>query len=306
MTCDAVGKLIPLYFYGELPAGEEDRVEAHLRECAACAREMARMASLAGALGRRQAEVPALLLEECRADLRAAVRGGAPLAAAPAKGPWTLFLEAMGATLAGFSRWRAPVGAVALVAMGFAGARFSGAGRTWWRPADDTAFATVRSVQADGSGGVQIAFDETQRKVISGRTDSPAIQKLLLTAFHQDNPDVRVESMGLLSPGTDTAEVRDALLGALDHDPNAGVRLKALDKLKPLAADPEVRKAMARVLQTDDNAAVRMQIVDLLVTRRDESMVGVMQSVVQREDNSGVRQKLETALKDLNASVGTF
>jgi hypothetical protein len=49
-----------------------------------------------------------------------------------------------------------------------------------------------------------------------------------------------------------------------------------------------------------------MQVVDLLVTRRDDSMVGVLQSVVQREDNSGVRQKLEKALKDMNASVGTF
>ena len=148
MTCDAVRKLIPLCFYGELPAGEESRVEAHLRECAACAREMERMASLAGALNRRQVEVPASLLEECRADLRAAVESGALLAGAPAKGPWTLFLEAMGATLSGFSRWRAPVGAVALVAIGFVGARFSGAGRTWWRPADDTAFATVRSALA--------------------------------------------------------------------------------------------------------------------------------------------------------------
>jgi hypothetical protein len=306
MTCNAVGKLIPLYFYGELPAGVEDRVEAHLHECAVCTREMDRMAALSGALGRRQAKVPAPLLGECRADLRAAIQGGAPPAGAPAKGPWTLFLEAMGATLAGFSRWRTPVGAVALVAIGFVGARFSGAGRTWWKPADDAAFATVRSVQADDSGRVQIAFDETRRKVISGRTDSPEIQRLLLTAFHQNSPEVRVESVGLLSPAADTAEVREALLGALDHDPNAGVRLKALDKLKPLAADPEVRKTLAHVLETDDNAAVRMQIVDLLVTRRDDSVVGVMQNVVQREDNSGVRQKLETALKDLNASVGTF
>jgi len=306
MTCDAVRKLIPLCFYGELPAGEEDLVEAHLHECAACAGEMEKMTSLAGALGRRQTEVPASLLEECRADLRAAVEGAAPPAGAPVKGPWTLFLEAMGATLARFPRWRTPLGAVALLAIGFVGARFSGAGRTWWKPADEAAFATVRSVQADNSGRVQISFDETQRKVISGRTDSPEIQKLLLTAFHQNNPDVRVESIGLLSAETDTAEVRDALLGALDHDPNPGVRLKALDKLKPLAADPEVRKTMARVLQTDDSAAVRMQIVDLLVTRRDDSTVGVLQSVVQREDNRGVRQKLENALKDLNASVGTF
>ena len=306
MTCDALRKRIPLYFYGELPAEEEDRLEAHLHGCTACAREMDRMALLAGALGRRQAEVPAALLDECRADLRAAIEGAVPPAGARVKGPWTLFLEAMSATLAGFSRWRTPVGAVALVAIGFVGARFSGAGRSWWKAPDDTSFATVRSVQADNSGRVQIAFDETRRQVISGRTDSPDIQKLLLTAFHQNNPDVRVESMGLLSPATDTAEVRDALLSALDRDPNAGVRLKALEKLKPLAADPEVRKTMARVLQTDDNAAVRMQIVDLLVTRHDESTVGVLQSVVQREDNSGVRQKLEKALKDLNASVGTF
>jgi hypothetical protein len=214
----------------------------------------------------------------------------------------------MGATLSGFSRLRMPVGAVALLAVGFVGARFSGAGRTWWTPADDTAFATVRSVQVDkGSGIVQITLDETHPRVVSGRTDSPDIQKLLLTAFHQNNQEVRVESVGLLQPqGTDTAEIRDALLSELARDPNVGVRLKILDKLKPLAADSEVRKTLALVLQTDDNAAVRMQVVDLLVTRRDDSMVGVLQSVVQREDNSGVRQKLEKALKDMNASVGTF
>ena len=28
MSCDAIGKLIPLYFYGELLPEEEDRVEA--------------------------------------------------------------------------------------------------------------------------------------------------------------------------------------------------------------------------------------------------------------------------------------
>jgi hypothetical protein len=306
MNCDLVAKLIPLYFYGELPPEEEERVETHLHECAGCTRELDRLGSLAGALSRRQAEVPASLLEECRTDLRAAIEGGAPQLKTPVKGPWTLFLEALAATLSGFARLRMPVGAMALVAIGFVGARFTGAGQTWWRPADDNTFATVRSVQADAAGRVQIAFDETHRKVVTGRTDSPDIQRLLLTAFHQNNPDVRVESVGLLQAGTDTAEVRDALLGALDHDPNVGVRLKALDKLKPLAADAEVRKTLARVLQTDDNAAVRMQVVDLLVTRRDDSMVGAMQSAVQREDNSGVRQKLEKALKDLNASVGTF
>jgi hypothetical protein len=35
-------------------------------------------------------------------------------------------------------------------------------------------------------------------------------------------------------------------------------------------------------------------------------MVGVLQGVVQREDNSYVRQKCEKALKEVNASIGTF
>jgi hypothetical protein len=35
-------------------------------------------------------------------------------------------------------------------------------------------------------------------------------------------------------------------------------------------------------------------------------VVGVLQGLVQREDNDTVRRKLEKALKDMNASIGTF
>jgi hypothetical protein len=76
--------------------------------------------------------------------------------------------------------------------------------------------------------------------------------------------------------------------------------------LKPLAGDPQVRKTLARVLLADDNPAVRMQVVDLLVSHRDDSMVGVLQNLVQKEDNNYVRLKCEKALKDMNASIGTF
>ena len=36
-----------------------------------------------------------MLLESCRADLLAAIQGGAPRFFKPAKGPWALFLEAL-------------------------------------------------------------------------------------------------------------------------------------------------------------------------------------------------------------------
>jgi hypothetical protein len=308
MTCDSVGKLIPLYFYGELTSDEEDRFEQHLDSCAACTREIEHHRSLVAALDTRQAAVPPRLLEDCRVDLMAAIQGGAPRALpAPKKGPWTLFLEAMGATFANFGRFRQPVGALALIALGFFAARFTGSKppSAAGSPSDDV-FATVRSVRPGPSGQVQIAFDETRRRTLSGRPDDQAIQKLLLAAAHEENAAVRVESMDLLKERTGSTEVRDALLNAVAHDPNDGVRLKALEGLKPLANDPQVRKTLSQVLLADTNPAVRMQVVDLLVAHRDDSLVGVLQGVVKREDNNYVRQKLEKALKDMNASIGTF
>jgi hypothetical protein len=297
MNCDGVVKLIPLYFYGELPPEEEERVEQHLHACAACTAEMERQRRLAAALDGMQADVPPLFLEDCRAALMAAI-------AEPRKGPWASFLEAAAAALAGLRRFQQPVGAVALVALGFFAARFTGI-----NPAAVSAgevYPVVRSIEPDNAGRVRIAFDETRRREVSGSMDDQAIQRLLLAAATENNPAMRVESVGLLKERAGSSEVRDALLNALLHDSNAGVRMKALEGLKPLAADPEVRKSLAGALVSDDNPAVRMQAVDLLVTRRDDAMVGVLQGLVQRENNDYVRLKCEQALKDWNASVGTF
>lgn len=310
MTCDSVSKLIPLYFYGELTPGEEDRVEDHLHECAECTSALARQRTLAATLDQRQAEVPLLLLEDCRMDLMAAIQGGAPRLEKSAKGPWTLFLEAMGATFAGLNRLQRPVGAVALIALGFFASRFTGGNPSaalapGSSPADEV-FATVRSVRPDSAGRVQIAFDETRRRTVSGSMEDRNIQKLLLTGAREENSAVRVESMGLLKSRAGSGEVRDELLNAVLHDPNVGVRLEALKGLKPLLGDPQVRKALLQVLRTDDNPAVRKEVVDVLVAQRDDSMVSVLQDLVQKEDNNYIRLKLEKALKDMNASIGTF
>lgn len=311
MTCDFVAKLIPLYFYGELTPEDEDRVEEHIHECAGCSREMERHRALAAALDQRKLELPPMLLEDCRADLIAAIEGGAP-ARESVKGTWGLFLEALGGTFRGLTRFRQPIGALALLAVGFFAAKLttvhnpSGLQTASLAPSDEV-FSTVRSVHPDESGRVQIAMDETRRHVVSGRLDDPNIMRIMLSASHEDNPAVRVESVDLLkSHCNSNSEVRDALLSALSHDPNPGVRQKALEGLKPLAGDAQVRKVLAQVLQNDDNPAVRMQVVDLLLAHPDDSILGVFQNVVQKEDNSYVRLKLEKLLKDMNASVGTF
>lgn len=307
MNCDWVRKLLPFYFYGELPPEDEERVEEHAHACAACAGELERRRRLAAALDRRRAEPPPLLLEECRAELRSAIEGGAPgLERPPAKGPWTLFLEAVGATLAGFGRLRQPVGALALVALGFLAARFTGAGSGPAPASPGEVYASVRSVEPDNAGRVTIAFDETRRREISGSMDDRDIQKLLLTAARGDNPAVQMESVGLLRERTGSDDVREVLVNLVSHDSNAGVRLQALEGLKARMADPRVRQTVAGALQEDGDPTVRMHAVDLLVARRDDSIVGFLQDLAPRESNDYVRWKCEKALKDWNASVGTF
>lgn len=316
MNCDWVAKSIPLYFYGELTAEEEERVEAHVDECAPCARELEQQRQLAAALDNRQLEPSSQLLEDCRADLMAAVGQSirphaTEIGTAPRKSHWSLFLEAVGATLAGFRRWQQPIGAVGLVALGFFAARLTTGNPGVARapqpsgPADEV-YSVVRSVQPEQSGLVRIAFDETRRRELTGRMEEPKIQRLLLAGTREDNPAVRVQAVDLLSEQPDSGEVRDALLNALSHDPNAGVRLKALDGLRTLAGDPQVRKAVAGSLASDDDSAVRSKAVDLLVMQRHDDMVGFLQRLVQRENNDYVRVKAEGALRDWNASVGTF
>jgi len=195
------------------------------------------------------------------------------------------------------------------VAIGFLVAKFTGTTpqvATNGQPNSGEVYATVRSVQPDAGGRVQIAFDETRRRTMSGALDNPNIQQLLRTGAHDENAAVRYESVGLLKDLAASSEVRDILLDRVLHDSNAGVRLRSLDILKPMAGDPQVLKTLAQVLRSDDNDAVRYKAVDLLMAHRDGATVGVLQDMVQKEGDDTIRLKLEKALKEMNASIGTF
>jgi len=316
MNCESASKLIPLYFYGELPAGEEDLLEQHLDACAACARQAEWQRKMSAALEQRQIQPSAALLAKCRQDLmRTIYRDETPVLRPAHASHWGSARERWAAWLPSFGTWRMPMGATALLALGFLTGRLTLSG-----PAGplslasltpENAISTVRSVQpaAEGApaGEVQIVVDETRRRVITGSLSDSPIQRLMLAAAHDaNNPGVRWESVNLLKSRSESSPVRELLLNRVVEDPNAGVRLKALDGLKPYADDPEVRKVLAQVLLHDDNPGVRIEAVDALTAHADDNMVGVLQTVVQQVNNGYVRQRCERALKDLNASVGTF
>jgi hypothetical protein len=135
---------------------------------------------------------------------------------------------------------------------------------------------------------------------------TPTSSQYILAGSRDEDAAVRVESVGLLKNRVDSPQVLESLLNALVSDPNDGVRLKALDALKPVAGDPRVMKAVSQVLLTDANSGATHagDRPDGDAARR--FVVGVLQNLMQREDNNGVRLKASKILKDWNASIGTF
>jgi hypothetical protein len=303
MNCEPVQKAISLYLYGELSAETEEEVEAHTAECKECRKELDLQREFARQLNDHELEPSLDLLVECRSSLSVELKKH------EANGV-SAGLSAVWNRLFGFpvNNFRIPAGAVAVFALGWFAARTPQLNSVLPGGVQQAGLiSTVRSIEPEPSGRILISIDDTQRRVISGGLDDAQIRQFLLSAMHeQSNPGVRVESVSVLKDFAASDDVRHALLEALQRDPNPGVRLKALEGLQQFGYDPGVRQALTSVLMSDSNAGVRIQAIDLLTARHDDSIVGVLQSLVHKDDNDYVRLRCVRALQEMNASVGSF
>jgi hypothetical protein len=305
MNCDVAKNQIPLFLYGELSFDEEESFEAHLEGCPVCRDEVARQTVLHRTLDRIELIPSAALLAKCRRDFAGQVRTGRrnelPSAALPSRlsGVWNHL---------GIPRlvWQ-PAAALALLSLGFFGSRLMSPG-SYMTAGSDPVASRVKYVEPEGSGKVHLVVEETRQRVLNGRLDDEPIRRLLLAAVKDpSDPGVRVESIDVLKSSSNAREVQRALLNAVLHDSNAGVRLKAIEGLKPYSDEPETRHSLAQVLLNDDNPGVRTQAVDLLMQHRESAdVVGILQQLLQKEDNGYIRMRSQKALRDMNASEGTF
>lgn len=310
MRCDEARRLMPLFLYHELGFDEEERLELHLDDCQACREETARQRRLHQLLDEAEPALPEGLLTGARLELRSRLRQERK----PASLFWSRLSELFTIRAVPAPAAVQILGAVALVAAGFFGARvapfgpFRG-GESQGDVGVMTAPASerVRYIEPGQSNRVQLVIEETRQQVISGPVTEDRIRRLLLDgAKDPADAGVRVESMDLLQSQGDTADIRNTMLYALEHDPNAGVRLKALDGLRKLSMDTPTRDIITHVLLNDQNPGVRTGAIDMLVEHKEDQMVGVLQELLHREDNGYVRQSCERALHDLNASVETY
>jgi hypothetical protein len=304
MNCETVRKSLSLLLYGELAFDDEEQVYLHLDGCESCRAELARERDVHAACDSGELEPPADLLLESRQALRRRLSE-----ARDERGRhsfWDFFQV----------RWvpsyMRPVGALALVAVGFFGARIGGGGAFGALHTasvlNEPAASRVRYVEPEPSGEVQIVVDETRQRVLSGRLDDERIRRLLLAAAKDPaDPGLRVESVDILRGSSQSEDVRAALLYALQHDSNAGVRLKALDGLRPYADNADVRKALTHALLSDNNPGLRTEAIDLLMQSKEQQpLVGVLQELLRKEDNNYVRLRCEKVLQQMNASLEMY
>jgi len=307
MNCDEANKILPLFLYGELSFDEEERLEAHIAGCDTCRALLARDKALWNALDTAELQPTQKMLDESRAELHGRLAGAQRSRASF----WDKVREGFSIHFHFAPGLGQVVGAAAMLALGFFAARVTpgrlmgpvGTAGVVSAPAT----SRVRYIEPAGPGKVQIVLDETRQQVLSGNLEAPSIHRLLLTAAKDpSDAGVRVESVDLLKGRSQSAEIRKALLYSLQHDPNAGVRLKALEGLKTFAADPETRQTLTQVLLKDDNPGVRTQVIDLLTQQHNDALVGVLQEVMEKDDNSYIRMRCQKALTEMNASFETY
>ncbi len=317
MICLDATKEIPNYCYGEISSEIEEALESHLAGCSVCQNELARHRKFLELLDERDPMVDAGLLVECRSNLTRSLRQQIAVESTHSAGwrGWRRITKSLRDLSRAFtSRSASPSGAMALIATSASSSPASlwrNSGGVRGEALAEPMFSSVRSVEPNASGQVQIAVDQTRRRLVSGAPEDPSIQELLVSGVTDgSNPTVRLRSIQILHEApvnnADSQQVCFALRGALDHDPSAAVRLKALDGLKQCATDAAVRTTLANALRKDDDPNVRIKAIDLLAAHHDDSIVGVLQGLVQREDNSYVRGQMTNLLEQLNASPGTY
>jgi hypothetical protein len=304
MNCEKARDEFPLLLYGELSFDQEETLERHLDVCAACRTALECEKALHSALDLSDLTPPAGLLTSSRRQLFSQLAAESKVRTSHG------WFGSISQLLSG--AWLKPVGAVALLFIGFAGARLTMPGSGG--PAlgngsspQDVVATRVKYLEPGQDGRIRIVLEETRQKRVTGTLGDERVLGLVLAAAQDPaDPGLRVDSVELLKGTSEVADVRGALLRALQSDPNPGVRLKALEALKPHSAEDDVRRTLAQVLLNDENPGIRTQAVEMLVAHREKDMVGVLQELMRREENDYIRSRTQRVLREMNASVDTY
>jgi HEAT repeats len=335
LGCEEIEPLAVLYACNELNAADCERVEAHTKDCPACADVVAREARLQQAIA--SLEQPAdsldrsgLLLAQCRSELAEALddraaRGNRPawrsifspvtwwgglryaLVYHPAMSMAVLVVAGF---LAGVAGQRLPVTAPQVAAV-HPVMTVSPSPKITDQQLQSAENAHVQWVTPAGSGAptVQVQMmSQTPMSIVGAPDDADVVRALtfVLENSQRFDPDARLDSLNVLRTRAADPEVRRSLMNAARQDHNPGVRMKALEALQGFEQDPAVRQTILDALQNDDNSGVRVVAIDLLVSAlqsdnapgpADPQELEVLRDRQKNDSNNYVRLQSAAALR---------
>jgi hypothetical protein len=296
MTCHQVQTNLSLFLYGDLDFATEDALEEHLAECPACQLALDREKGWHAGLNAQRADVPLDLLAQCRLDLGAATR-----AENKASVPLPFYRRVAAFFDSSMNRWSERLAVASLflflgIGISHLSNRFELVNR--FTLPGDLAEASllgrvqVRDVRPIGDGKIRVSLDQIQRDEVVGSLSDEGVRRLLLNTIRNSaDAGLRVDSVALLA-GQSEPEVREVLLQSATKDPNAAVRLKALDGLRIFRTDQKTRSTLLSVIQFDDNSGVRSEAMEVLVpsgsdVRIAPDIAGAFEQIVrsEREDD---------------------
>jgi len=263
MNCERSAELLPDYLAGTLSPENEDQLEDHLEQCAAC---------------------------------KETVRLWNELALLPEERPSPALHERFSAMLNAYIAGR---GAEEQLHSGLA----AWLGGGWLRPAVAMACAVALLVAGFSAGRLTMGGREVPDDIAGVREELSNMRQLVvLSMLQQQSATERLQGVNWSTQQTPSdPKILEALIHTLRADSSVDVRLAALNALGRYGAQPQVRAGLLDALQPQQSPLVQVALIDLLVELRDRSAVQQLQKVRQDATlNPAVRQRAEWALGKLN------
>lgn len=303
---------VQLYYLDELTENEKKMLNAHLKECDECSRDLLAMEKLNNIIkNKRKVNVSNELLADARTELRAAIRlerKRIPLTTKMFSSIKEFFVEkrslVYGSTaslaiglLLGYFFFKTPVPDIQNIKGGT-------------ELTSNVQIDNVKFIDSDASDGtVEFSFNAIKPVTVRGNINDEKIRNVLMySLLNEQNPGVRLSSLNAINSKQklQNNDLKEALINVIKFDNNPGVRREAITTLSKFSYDEDIKKAFIYVLLNDTISGMRIEAINKLVEATEKGFafspdeLNMLKSKAVRDDNNYVRYKAETVIKEFN------
>ena len=310
-ACRTYREKLVFFVYDELPKGERIDLEAHLKVCGECRKQLAALQKMQKSLP--QFSVNNEVLQPTRRALFYKLRAVSDHSARQHSPWWNFGKLALQAGLA-----------IVLVFFGFKLGQVKSPAEQPFAINDlltasqtisvrdgsiSPYLASIDKIAFDPDGRVEITYKTVNSVRIQRKADDPAVQQMLQYALlTDDDQSLRlravktVENLAMLRGHVDAGTL-EALQHILNEETNIGVKLAVIDILGALTGQTYARDLLIQSMLGDDNEAVRIQAFKALFQGdgRFQHLEDVL-SITKTDTNTYIRTK---SLELLNQNKGT-